>query len=161
MAQHEIEVILFRQLAASLAMPIFIVDPQGTLLYCNEPAELILGRAQLLELAGVLAHLRLLVGREALVGLRELPDLFARHAAERLHRFWILGAPAALVAEVARSVPESGLEASTNRQREKFGFDAPSWISCSSRRSSPIYRGRRGERPASHWLALGAHGVVA
>jgi hypothetical protein len=43
MAQNEIEVILARQLASYLAMPIFIVNPQGDLLYFNEPAEHILG----------------------------------------------------------------------------------------------------------------------
>jgi PAS domain-containing protein len=44
MSQKEIEVILTRQLATSLAVPTFIVDPEGTLLFYNEPAELILGR---------------------------------------------------------------------------------------------------------------------
>ena len=44
MGQYEIEVILFRQLASSLAMPVFIVDPKGTLVFYNEPAEPILGR---------------------------------------------------------------------------------------------------------------------
>ena len=44
MPQQEIEMILVRQLASYLAMPIFIVDPQGTLMFYNEPAELILGR---------------------------------------------------------------------------------------------------------------------
>ncbi len=44
MAQQEIEVILARQLAGYLAFPIFIVDPEGTLLYYNEPAEAILGQ---------------------------------------------------------------------------------------------------------------------
>lgn len=43
MAQKEIEVILGRHLASYLAMPIFIVDPDGNLLYYNEPAEAILG----------------------------------------------------------------------------------------------------------------------
>jgi PAS domain-containing protein len=43
MSQKEIEVILARQLASYLAMPIFIVDPQGTLVFYNEPAEAILG----------------------------------------------------------------------------------------------------------------------
>jgi PAS domain-containing protein len=43
-SQKEIEVILTRQLATCLAMPIFVVDPQGTLLFYNEPAEAILGR---------------------------------------------------------------------------------------------------------------------
>jgi len=43
MTQKEIEVILARQLAEYLALPIFIVDPNGDLLYYNEPAESILG----------------------------------------------------------------------------------------------------------------------
>ena len=44
MAQREIETILARQLASYLAMPIFIVDPQGGLIFYNESAEAILGR---------------------------------------------------------------------------------------------------------------------
>ena len=44
MAQKEIEMILMRQLSSYLAMPIFIVDPQGNLVFYNEPAETILGR---------------------------------------------------------------------------------------------------------------------
>ena len=43
MAQKEIEVILTRQLASYLATPTLIVDPLGTLLFYNEPAEGILG----------------------------------------------------------------------------------------------------------------------
>lgn len=43
MSQHEIEVILARHLAEHLAMPMFIVNPQGELLYYNEPAESVLG----------------------------------------------------------------------------------------------------------------------
>jgi len=39
MAQQEIEVILMRQLASYLAMPIVIVNSVGTLLFYNEPAE--------------------------------------------------------------------------------------------------------------------------
>jgi PAS domain-containing protein len=42
--QQEIEMILARQLASYLIMPIFVVDPAGTLVFYNEPAELILGR---------------------------------------------------------------------------------------------------------------------
>ena len=44
MPQQEIEMILVRQLASYLAMPIFVVDPEGTLVFYNEPAEPILGR---------------------------------------------------------------------------------------------------------------------
>ncbi len=43
MRQREIEVILTRQLASCLALPIFIVDEDGTLIFYNEPAEAILG----------------------------------------------------------------------------------------------------------------------
>lgn len=44
MPQKDIEIILARQLASYLAAPIFIVDPDGTLVYYNESAELILGK---------------------------------------------------------------------------------------------------------------------
>ncbi|TMI70203.1 MAG: hypothetical protein E6H05_14040 [Bacillati bacterium ANGP1] len=44
MLQQEVEVILMRQLASYLAMPIFVVDPVGNLLFYNEPAEALLGR---------------------------------------------------------------------------------------------------------------------
>lgn len=44
MVEREIEVILTRQLSGYLAIPVFIVDPRGTLLFYNEPAEIILGR---------------------------------------------------------------------------------------------------------------------
>src|SRR6476619_3128315 len=43
MAQKDVEVILTRHLASYLAMPVFIVDPPGSLLFYNEPAERILG----------------------------------------------------------------------------------------------------------------------
>jgi PAS domain-containing protein len=43
-AQHEVEVILMKLVASYLAMPIFLVDPSGGLVYYNEPAEPILGR---------------------------------------------------------------------------------------------------------------------
>ncbi len=43
MAHKEIEVILARQLADSLAMPVFLVDVDDTLLFYNEPAERIFG----------------------------------------------------------------------------------------------------------------------
>jgi PAS domain-containing protein len=43
MSQQEIEVILARHLAEYLAMPIFIVNPDGDLIFYNEPAETILG----------------------------------------------------------------------------------------------------------------------
>ena len=44
MAQKAIEVILMRQLASHLSMPVFIVDPEGSVIFFNEPAEIMLGR---------------------------------------------------------------------------------------------------------------------
>jgi PAS domain-containing protein len=39
-----IQLILARQLASTLAMPILLVDTGGTLIFFNEPAEVILGQ---------------------------------------------------------------------------------------------------------------------
>jgi PAS domain-containing protein len=41
---HPIQIILTRQLAGYLSVPTFLVDPNGTLLFYNEPAEVLLGR---------------------------------------------------------------------------------------------------------------------
>ena len=41
---HPIQIILTRQLAGYLSVPTFLVDPKGTLLFYNEPAEVLLGR---------------------------------------------------------------------------------------------------------------------
>jgi PAS domain-containing protein len=43
MAQQPIELILFRQLATNLAVPVFLVDERGDLVYLNEAAERLLG----------------------------------------------------------------------------------------------------------------------
>jgi len=43
MAQKPIELILMRQLAGTLAMPLFLVDPAGTLVFYNPAAERVLG----------------------------------------------------------------------------------------------------------------------
>jgi hypothetical protein len=39
----DLVLILTRDLAASLATPTFVVDPEGTLIFYNEPAETVLG----------------------------------------------------------------------------------------------------------------------
>lgn len=44
MPQQPIELILLRQCASHLTMPIWIMGPDGSLLFYNEPAESILGR---------------------------------------------------------------------------------------------------------------------
>lgn len=43
MATQQIEIILSRQMADSLSIPVFIVDTKGNLLFYNEPAEELLG----------------------------------------------------------------------------------------------------------------------
>ncbi|HEX9890812.1 MAG TPA: PAS domain-containing protein [Actinomycetota bacterium] len=42
--EHNLVFILARGLASSIATPVFLVDPEGTLVYYNEPAEEILGQ---------------------------------------------------------------------------------------------------------------------
>lgn len=44
MSQQPIELILLRHLATRLAVPVFIVDAAGDMIYFNEPAERVLGR---------------------------------------------------------------------------------------------------------------------
>jgi PAS domain-containing protein len=44
MPAHEIEIVLNRQLADCLSIPVFITDTAGNLIFYNEPAEDILGR---------------------------------------------------------------------------------------------------------------------
>lgn len=44
MPQQAIELILLRQVASYLTMPVFLVDHKGNLLYYNEPAEGLLGQ---------------------------------------------------------------------------------------------------------------------
>jgi PAS domain-containing protein len=44
MAAYEIEIILNRQLADCLSIPVFITDTNGNLIFYNEPAEVILGK---------------------------------------------------------------------------------------------------------------------
>jgi PAS domain-containing protein len=42
--QRDVEIILLKQLASYLAMPIFVIGPEGELVFFNESAESILGR---------------------------------------------------------------------------------------------------------------------
>jgi len=44
MAAYEIEIILNRQLADCLSIPVFITDTDGNLIFYNEPAESVLGK---------------------------------------------------------------------------------------------------------------------
>jgi PAS domain-containing protein len=96
MSQQEIEVILSRHLAEYLAMPIFIVNPDGDLIFYNEPAETILGTryaetgimpaAEWSTVFHPMDHQRVLMPAD------ELPLMIAlakRHPAHKL--FWIEG----------------------------------------------------------------------
>ena len=44
MAQHDVGLILMRQLASGLAVPMLLADENGDLLFFNEPAEVLLGQ---------------------------------------------------------------------------------------------------------------------
>ena len=96
MPQQEIEVILARHLAEYLAMPIFIVNAVGDLIFYNEQAEAILG--QTYNETGTMpasewATVFQPVDREgSLIPPEELPLMIAlskRHPAHKL--FWIQG----------------------------------------------------------------------
>lgn len=43
--EHDLVLILARGLASSIATPTFLVDPEGTVVYFNEPAEALLGQS--------------------------------------------------------------------------------------------------------------------
>ena len=96
MSQQEIEVILARHLAEYLAMPIFIVNSAGDLIFYNEPAEAILGTRYAetgsmpaTEWSTVFHPMR---QDRALMPPEELPLMIAlakRHPAHKV--FWIEG----------------------------------------------------------------------
>jgi|SRR5919109_519218 PAS domain-containing protein len=43
MAQHDVELILTRQLASCLSVPIVLMGPTGDIIFYNEPAEALMG----------------------------------------------------------------------------------------------------------------------
>jgi len=96
MSQQEIEVILSRHLAECLAMPIFIVNPDGDLIFYNEPAEAILGQSYT-ETGTMPARewatiFNPMDGEGKSIAPEDLPLVIAlskRHPAHKL--FWILG----------------------------------------------------------------------
>lgn len=95
-AQRPIELILLRQLASYLEMPIFVVDAEGRLVYYNEPAEPLLGmrfdEVGMMETADWLAAFQ--PGDEAGVALPagEVPILVALRERRPVHReLWISG----------------------------------------------------------------------
>lgn len=96
MSQQEIETILCRHWASHLQSPIFIVDPDGNLLYYNEAAEPILGRrfaeTGIMTAAVWSTAFKATDEQGNLLDPQELPlsiALFERRMANK--RFWIVG----------------------------------------------------------------------
>jgi PAS domain S-box-containing protein len=54
-SKHSLPLILARELAANLATPMFLINAEGTLVYVNEAAELMLGRS-LAEVGSITAN---------------------------------------------------------------------------------------------------------
>jgi PAS domain-containing protein len=97
MPQKAVEVILMRQLASYLAMPILLFDPAGTLLFYNEPVEAIsglrfdeTGEIKLEELSSML-HLTTEDGSP--LPLEARPSVIALQQKRASHAvFWMVGA---------------------------------------------------------------------
>lgn len=97
MAQRPVELILARQLASSLAVPVLLVDARGDTLYFNEPAELIFARRfDEIEALGFEERTKVLAPRRAdggALSVDELPGVIAMrdrrpaHAALFIHGF--------------------------------------------------------------------------
>jgi PAS domain-containing protein len=97
MAQRPVELILARQLASCLAVPVLLVDARGDTLYFNEPAELIFARRfDEIEALGFEERTKVLAPRRADGGplpVDELPGVIAMrdrrpaHAALFIHGF--------------------------------------------------------------------------
>lgn len=96
MSQQEIEAILCRHWASHLQTPVFLVDPEGNLLFYNEPAERILGRrfAETGPMSAAVWSTAFRVTDENDVPVRpeELPLSVALAERQPAHkRFWIVG----------------------------------------------------------------------
>ena len=96
MGQQEIELILSRHWASYLNTPVFLVDPEGDLLFYNESAELLLGRrfAETGKMSvdewSVIFHLR--DEEHRLLAPEELPLTIALTEHRPVHmRLWLAG----------------------------------------------------------------------
>lgn len=92
MPQQPIETILMRQLASYLSVPVLVVDPEGTVVFFNEPAEKILGvrfdetgrvsparAAELIEITDAAGRVVDDAERPLLIALRERRPAYARN----------------------------------------------------------------------------------
>jgi PAS domain-containing protein len=94
--QQEIEIILSRHWASHLTTPVFLVDPDGNLLYYNEAAEQILGRR--FSETGKMGQeewstaFKITDDEGALLDPEELPLTIALNKCLPAHRcFWLTG----------------------------------------------------------------------
>jgi PAS domain-containing protein len=97
MAQQPVELILARQLASYLAVPVLLVDASGDTLYFNEPAELIFARRfDEIEALGFDERTKVLAPRrsdgrpmpvEDLPGMTAMRERRPAHAALYIHGF--------------------------------------------------------------------------
>ena len=95
-AQRPIELVLLRQLASYLDMPIFVVDAKGGLVYYNEPAESLLGvrfdEVGVMETADWLAAFRPGDEAGAVLPADQIPLLVALRERRPVHSdLWISG----------------------------------------------------------------------
>ncbi|MBP6833185.1 MAG: PAS domain-containing protein [Deltaproteobacteria bacterium] len=111
--QRELEIILTRQLASYLATPAFIVDPEGNLLFYNDPAEALLGH-RFDETGEMLAREWSTLfsptdAHGASLPPDELPLLIALRTRHPSHReFWITGLDGARRHLVVTALPLVG-----------------------------------------------------
>jgi PAS domain-containing protein len=94
--QRPIELILLRQLASYLDMPIFVVDADGRLVFYNEPAEALLGvrfdEVGVMEAADWLAAFRPGDEAGAMLPIDQVPLLVALQERRPVHsELWISG----------------------------------------------------------------------
>ena len=108
--QYEVELILARQLADGLAVPVLLVDQRGDTVFFNEPAEVLLGRrfdevdALPLETRAALMAPRFADGRplpvEDMPGIRAMRERRPAHVA-----FHVTGLDGVLRAIEATGIP--------------------------------------------------------
>jgi hypothetical protein len=110
MPQYEVELILARQLADGLAVPLLLVDHRGDTPFFNEPAEVLLGRrfaevdALPLEARNELMAPRLADGRP--VPIQDMPSMRAMRERRPAHAaFHVNGLDGVLRAIEATAIP--------------------------------------------------------
>ena len=115
MPQRPVELILARQLASSLSVPVLLVDSRGDLLYINEPAESIFGR-RFDEIDSLPLHERstILAPRDrdgTPLAPESLPALLAMRERRPIHaEFWINGLDGRPRATASTAIPLQGVD---------------------------------------------------